>query len=216
MHQTTTDRTGGSTTSLICGVIGLIGCVVVVAADLIGILMVERHDPISETISKLAIGKHAWIQDVGIDFLAAGFLANAVGLFAWRFGKARVKTVAVLLGLTAVDLVLIAEHNQYAGRDNEGAQIHTYCVYALFGLFVVASLLLAFDLRQFGSTWWALSLAASLAWIIGGPIFMYIVPTSWDGALERLLGLVMTGWLAMLSILMVQRGRRRLHRERVT
>lgn len=68
----------------ICSLIGFFGCLSVIAGDIIGIALHEKHDPISDTISMLAIGKYGWIQDWGLDIFAAGYLAIATGLF---FGK---------------------------------------------------------------------------------------------------------------------------------
>ena len=59
-----------------CGVIGILGCVAVLATDLIGIALHEAHNPIKNTISMLAIGKYGWIQDLGLDILAIGFLLS--------------------------------------------------------------------------------------------------------------------------------------------
>ena len=37
----------GSELSLICGVVGLLGCLAAIAMDLIGIVVVKKHEPIS-------------------------------------------------------------------------------------------------------------------------------------------------------------------------
>ena len=41
----------GSPLFLICGIIGIIGCIAAIATDIIGIILVKDHNPISETIS---------------------------------------------------------------------------------------------------------------------------------------------------------------------
>ena len=41
----------------------------------------------------------------------------------------------MLLVLFDIDVILIAEHNQYAGRKGVGASIHIQCVYVLALLF---------------------------------------------------------------------------------
>lgn len=74
-----------------CAAVALLGCVLVTAANLIGILIVDDHNPISETISKLAIGDYAWIQDFGLDAFAVSLFALALGLYlsltgGWRLG----------------------------------------------------------------------------------------------------------------------------------
>ena len=125
--------------SLVCGIIGIFGCISVIIADIIGIIVVEKHNPISETISALAITKSAWIQDTGLNLYAAAMIACAIGLYAWNLEGVRWKIAAVLLGLLGIDIILIAEHNQYAGRPGVGAAIHIYCVYAFTSKFWLAS-----------------------------------------------------------------------------
>lgn len=191
----------------ICGVIGLLGCFGVIAADIVGILLVEQHNPISETISKLAIGKYAWVQDFGLDLFAAAIMATAVGLYTLRLEQTRWKIGIALLALLSIDVVLIAEHNQYAGREGVGAAIHIQCVYALGLLFALSTLLLAFGLRKVGRAWYRFSLGISIVWTVLGPTFFW-VPNSWDGAFERFVALIMVTWFAAVSWLLLQRGRR--------
>ncbi len=122
-----------------CGVIGILGCVAVLAADLIGIALHEAHNPIKNTISMLAIGKYGWIQDLGLDILAIGFFALAIGLYTWKSSGTKWIIGLIILVLISVDLIMIAEHNQYAGRP--GDKIHRKLVYALALLFPAVVLL---------------------------------------------------------------------------
>ena len=187
-----------------CGLVGLLGSLGVVLADLIGILLVERHDPISETISALAVGRLAWIQDLGIFLFAAGVVACAVGLYAWRAGGERWTWGLFLLLLLAIDLGFIAGYNQYAGQGNRDGAVHMALVYALYGLFALAALLLAPGLRRAGRAWHRFGLAVLLAWTGLAPL-LKIVPTSWDGAYERFLGLILLSWFVAVSALLLRR-----------
>lgn len=192
--------------SLTCGVIGLIGSFAAVIANLVGIIVVEQHNPISETISKLAIGEYAWIQDLGLDFYAAGVVACAVGLYAWNLSKIHWKVGTLCLVSLGVIVILIAEHNQYAGQpENNGQAIHMQLVYAFGILFALSTLLLAFGLRRVGQNWYRFSIGMAIMWVLLAPIFFYI-PTTWDGAYERLLGLLVFSWTVAMSWLLVQRG----------
>lgn len=192
--------------SWLCGLVGLVGCVAAIVTDIIGSIVVHKHNPISDTISSLAIEKAAWIQDTGLDLFAAGLIACAIALYAWRLGKLKWKAGTAMLVLLGVDILLIAEHNKYAGRpDVTGAAIHIYCVYALGILFTLAPLLLAFGLCKVSRKWYQLSLGTAIAWGILSPIFFFI-PTNWDGAYERFLALIMIGWVAAISLLLFQRG----------
>lgn len=185
----------------ICGVIGLLGCFGAIAANIVGIILVEQHNP----ISKLAIGKHAWIQDLGLDLFAGTILATAIGLYTLRLEPIRWKIGTALLVLLSIDVVLIAEHNQYAGRAGVGASIHIQCVYALGLLFALATFLLAFGLHKVSRIWYRFSLGISILWTVLGPIFFW-VPTRWDGAFERFVALIMVTWFAAISWLLMIRA----------
>ena len=193
----------------ICGVIGIIGCIAAIATDIIGIIVVQDHNPISETISSLAIEKSAWIQDIGLDFYAAGMIACGIGLYVLNLEGLRWKIGAVLLGLLGIDVILIAEHNQYAGREGVGASIHIQCVYVLAVLFAAISLLLSFGLRRVGRNWHRYSLGTAIVWTVLAPIFFF-VPTNIDGAYERFISLITISWVAAMSWLLIRRGQGKL------
>ena len=108
-----------STIYKLSAVLCLFGCFAVIAADIIGIIIHEEHNPFKNTISMLTIGKYGWIQDLGLDFLAMGYVALAIGLFTWKKNNARWLIGLVVLVLIGADLVMIEEHNQYAGRPGE-------------------------------------------------------------------------------------------------
>ena len=200
--------------SLFCGAVGLFGCVAVITTDIVGIIVVESHNPISDTISALAIEKAAWIQDIGLDFYAAGIIACAVGLYRWNLGGKKWKIGTVLLGLLGIDIVLIAEHNQYAGRPGVGANIHIYCVYALAILFASSTLLLAFGLRKLARNWYLYSMGTAISWTVLAPIFFF-VPTGIDGAYERFISLITIAWVAAISWLLIRKGKGKLLKKAV-
>ncbi|MGB3533803.1 MAG: DUF998 domain-containing protein [Microcoleaceae cyanobacterium] len=189
----------------ICGVLGLVGCVAVLLANLIGTIVVEQHNPISETISSLAITEYGWIMDLGLDIFAVGTIAVGFGLHQWHLGGIKWKAASVMLLLLGIDVFLIAEHNQYAGREGVGAAIHIYCVYAFYLLFGAAALLLSFRLKKISQNWFRFSLGTFVVWMILAPIF-FPFPTRWDGAYERFLGLIVVAWIGAISWLLIQRG----------
>lgn len=195
---------------LTCGVIGIIGCFAAIASNIIGVIVVEDHNPISQTISALAIEKYAWIQDIGLDMFATGLIACALGLYVWNLNGIRWKIGNFLLLLLGIDIYIIAEHNKYAGRPGVGANIHIYCVYALGLLFTALTLLLAFGLRKVGRNWYRFSIGTSIFWIVLAPIFFF-VPTNIDGAYERFISLIMITWVAAISWLLIKKGRGKLY-----
>lgn len=180
----------------ICGALGIIGCVAVIAGDIIGIALHEKHDPISDTISMLAIGKYGWIQDWGLDIFAFGFLALAVGLYTWKRNGTKWIISIVVLVLISVDLVLIAEHNQYAGRP--GYTIHRELVYILTGLFLFLTIIISFDLQNLKKYLKRFSLWIALLWLISAPL-LPLIPDNWDGAYERLSSTLLVVWLTVIS-----------------
>lgn len=180
----------------ICGAIGIIGCVAVVSANLLGIAVHEEHDPISDTISMLAIGKYGWIQDWGLDLLAMGYLALSIGLYTWKREGTKWIISLIILVLIGITLVLIAEHNQYAGRP--GYNIHRELVYTLAGLFLVLTILISFDLKYLRSFLKRFSLWIVALWFIFAP-FLMLIPDSLDGAYERLICTLLVVWPATIS-----------------
>jgi hypothetical protein len=181
----------------------LLGVFGVLAADIVGILLVEAHDPIAETISKLAVGPHAWIQDLGINLLGIGAALCAAGLMVWRGGGLAWRSGLLLLALLGLDLVFIAEYNQYAGELGEDATVHRTLVFIMYGLFTGATLLLAEGLGSAGRRWKLASLASCGAWTVLAPV-LFVMPTSIDGAYERLVGLILLAWIGGVSILLLR------------
>ena len=76
-----------------------------------------------------------------------------------------------MLRLLGIDVILIAEHNQYAGREGVGASIHIQCVYVLAVLFAAITLLLSFGLRLVGRNWYRYSLDTAIVWTVLASIF---------------------------------------------
>jgi len=178
------------------GIIGILSCIAVLAADLIGIALHEAHDPISDTISMLAIGKYGWIQDLGIDILAVGFFALAVGLYTWKSSGTKWIIGLIILILIGVDFIMIAEHNQYAGRP--GHKIHRKLVYALALLFPAVVLLTSFSLKMLKPYLKKFSFWVAGLWIVLAPL-LPLIPDYIDGAYERLVTTLIVIWVSTVS-----------------
>ena len=203
------NKSSGSKLSLICGIIGIFGCLAAIVTDIVGIIVVEKHNPISETISTLAITKYAWIQDLGLTLFAFGMIACAIALSRWRIDKAKWKTGTLLLFLLGIDIILIALHNKYAGREGVGAAIHLQCVIAMAILFTLTAILLASGLRKASRNWYRYSMATAIFWMVLAPIF-FIMPTKIDGAYERFIAIIMISWVAAISRLLIRKGQGKL------
>lgn len=186
-----------------CGMIGLIGCASVVAADVIAWMLVEGYNPISQTISDLAVGDGSWLIDLGLFLFGAAYGAAAVGLFSWRLAGLSWTLGAAAMVLLGIDVLVIAMVNQYAGTANRGGDIHISAVYALGVLFAFACLLVVPGLKKLPASWYRFSLIIGVFWIIASPFF-FLVPDGWEGAYERFLGLILVGWLLGMSWLLLK------------
>lgn len=144
----------------------------------------------------LAIGKYGWIQDLGLDLLALGFLALAFGFYSLKQSGTKWITGLIFLVLLAIDLLLIAEHNQYAGRP--GYTIHRKLVYTFAVLFPTLLLLVSSDLGRINSDLKRISRWTAGLWLVLAPL-MPLIPSDVKGAYERLVGTLIVIWLAIVS-----------------
>lgn len=192
----------------LAGLSGLAGCAALVAGNVAGVMIHEQHDPISDTISDLAAGPHAWIQDAGLLLFAAGLLALGAGVLRWNPAGRRWTAAGWLLLAMAADVVVIAAHNEYGDRDSGRYVIHSYAVYLLAALFAATTAASAAPIGSAGRVWRRFGLGITAVWLVAGPPFFFI-PTAWDGAYERGLALVVVGWTSALSALLIREAGRR-------
>jgi hypothetical protein len=181
-----------------CAIMGLFGCVAVIAADIAGILVVKGYDPVSHSISELAAGRYGGIQDTGLYFASAGTIACAIGLLrlnsdGWRWLSGCIG----LLLIGAVVSIIAVFSGESAGK-HPGVNIHQWSVYALGALIIVTPILLARGLSRAGPAWGWFSLIYGLCWLVLAPVYS-VFPSAWIGAYERFLALVALGWLATVS-----------------
>ena len=191
----------------VCGMLGLIGCVGVIAADIVGILVYEAYNPLTQTISALAVGRYGWIQDIGLVVLGAGLATGGTGLLGWQRDGMAWRLGCMLMTLLAVVVVVIAFVNEYAGTRNVGADVHRFCFYATIVLVTLIPLLLAPGLHRAGRRRSAtVSVAFAPIWLVLGATYLAI-STGWNGAFERLLALLALAWFALVSNMLRRRGR---------
>ncbi len=180
----------------ICGFLGILGSIAVVITDLIGIAVHEDHNPVKNTISMLAIGKYGWIQDLGLDFLAIGFAAVSVGLFIWKRRGTKWILSLIIQILIAIDIILIAEHNQYAVQSEN--TIHRKLVYVLAGLFLILNILISQDLKSLKGFLKKFCLWIAALWLVFAPL-LPLIPDSLNGAYERLICSLIVIWLGTVA-----------------
>lgn len=190
----------------ICGVAGIAGSLIAVITDFIGIFVVDGYNPFSQTISSLAIGDYAWIQDVGLNLYGIGLLVCAIALWRWNLGDWRWRFGSVLVFLLGIDIIVISEHDQYAGLPGHtGTPIHLQAVYVLGILFPLICFLLSFGFRRISRKWQYFSWITAAVWLIFAPPF-FQVPTALDGLYERFISVILLGWTIVTSWLIFRQG----------
>ncbi|WP_228275115.1 DUF998 domain-containing protein [Stakelama tenebrarum] len=190
------DVTRNERLSRVGGIVALLGCVLVLAADLLGVTLASRIGPVSETISNVAAGPYDWIEDAGLYAFVIAVLAVAAGLSFWRVDGWDWVVGQGLLVLLAADVIAIAAYEAY-NRPGGGPDLHLYFVGVLGASFPLAVWLTSRGLTA-GSRrkWWLRGFAA--VWGLAAP-FLYVMPTGWDGLYERVLALCMLGWFALVG-----------------
>jgi len=189
----------------VVAIIGLIACFVFVAGDIVGGIVVNDYDPIAETISDLAAGQRSWILDTAISIFASSLLLSAVMLYRWQLDENELRwnigcVVFLLLGL---DILLIANHDAYGDAVPTGVEIHIYLVYFLGFAFALVAWLFANGFGKISKFWSRLSKGIGLVWLILAPIF-FVVPTAWNGAYERFLGIIFLTWVASIYVFVLR------------
>lgn len=188
---------------LLCGIIGLLACVVIVLGDVIGSIVVINYSPISETISDLAAGDKSWIIDTALQCLGAGIIVCAIGLYRWELDELTWKISSVFLSLVGLDIFIIAQRNVYGDREPWGTEIHIYLVLALGILFGLATWFYGKGFKQLSPFWFRFTRVISVAWFILAPLF-FLIPDRWNGAYERGLAVIMLTWLGAISWLLTK------------
>ncbi|MEQ8411250.1 MAG: DUF998 domain-containing protein [Erythrobacter sp.] len=182
------------------GALVIAGCLVAVVLDLVGAGLSDRVGMISDTISNLAAAEGAntpvdELADTGLYAFVIAVLATTWGLLRWRIERLDWKIGAFLLVVVAICVALIAGYEAYTS--GEGPVIHYKLVYVLGGAFPLTVLLTAGQFYRIDSRLGIALYALGAIWAVAAP-FLFVVPTAWDGAYERLLAALMLGWfLAM-------------------
>lgn len=193
---------------LIClSAVGLLGCASLIIGTVVAAAVVPGHDRMSDTISDLGAGRYEIIMDVALYGFAAGLMATALaashahlGAGGWSFG---VVSLAILAALVTV----IAARNEYGDKDSEGVVIHMYLVYALGALFLLTCAAMQAGLRACGhGAAGAALIGLGAVWAVVSAIFL-MSPTSVDGLIERILGLVACAIVVVLCTVFLGRGR---------
>lgn len=188
------------------GVLGLLGIVSLTAGQVIGDIMVPGYDWTAQTISDLAAGEDEIIMDIGLYGFAAALTAAALGAAHLHLGRVGWTLGTFALVLLAAATIIIGARNEYGDLDRGAVVIHRYVVYAIGVLFAVLPFPMMRGARVVGNGYARVFQVCGVLWILCAPTF-YVIPGGWDGAWERLLGVIACAFLATLSILFINVAR---------
>lgn len=191
---------------LAAGGIAIAGSVALISGNVIGSMVVPGHDWIADTVSDLAAGRYEIIQDVALYGYAASLIACALGAAHLHQDGTRWNLGICCLALLAMCVVIIGARNEYGDQDKDGVVIHIYVVYALGVLFSALFLLMARGMGGVAKPYALISYCCAGLWSVGAPIFFFM-PTGYDGAFERGLGVITVIWVTAFSWMLISAAR---------
>ncbi|MEQ8429785.1 MAG: DUF998 domain-containing protein [Roseovarius sp.] len=189
------------------GVTGLLGCLAAIGGTLLAQAIVPQHDWVSETISDLAAGRHAVIMDVALYGFAAGIMATSLATARVHLGKLDWSAGAVALAVIAGLVIIVGARDEYGDGDSNGGAvvIHSYLVYALGLLFAYLPVGMYGGLNRAHPTAARTLAILGGGWVVLAPVFL-LMSTGFDGVVERVLGLIACGMIAILSWVTMSRA----------
>ena len=188
------------------GVVALLGALALVVGNIVGSIVVPGHDWVADTVSDLAAGRFEIIQDVALYGYAGALTACALGAAHLHKDGTRWNAGIVCLALLAMCVVVIGARNEYGDSDSEGIVIHIYVVYALGLLFAVLFWVMAKGMGMVSAGYGRLSRACAVVWTLAAPVFFFM-PTGYDGAYERGLGIVTLIWVGGFAVMLISAAR---------
>ncbi|WP_299613649.1 DUF998 domain-containing protein [uncultured Tateyamaria sp.] len=192
------------------GIIAILGSILMVLGNIVGSIVVPNHDWVADTVSDLAAGRYEIIQDVALYGYAAAVMACAVGAAHLHQDGTRWNLGIGCLALLVMCIIIIGARNEYGDQDNEGVVIHIYVVYVIGFLFAALFLLMGRGMAMVARRYALISYVCAALWIFGAPIFFFM-PTGYDGAYERGLGVITVVWVVSFSWMLISVGREKSH-----
>lgn len=192
--------------------IGILGCAGLVGGMFMAQALVPDYHWVSDTISDLAAGKWEIVMDVALYGFAVGLFALSLAAAHAHMGGAGWSIGVLCLAILAGLVIVIGSRNEYGDSDDEGVVIHIYLVYGLGALFTLAPLCMASAIRRHAVWAQRTLIGLAVAWAVLCPVFL-LSPTSIDGLMERVLGLVACAMVLTLCAVFFQRGHRARHHD---
>lgn len=178
----------------LCFWIGAGGLLLVAVCDFIAVLLDPTAGMAANTISNVAAGEYAFLQDAGLYVFAGAVAIIGYGLFLYGARDRRWVLGCSLLGVVALCVIVMGAYEAYSRPDPNTVEIHLW-VLAVFALsFAGALFALRPGIAAMSREWASFTTTILVTWVVAGP-FLFVMPTGWDGLYERALGLVMVAWL---------------------
>jgi hypothetical protein len=192
---------------ILCGIVGVLGTLAPLATMMLSV-PVARHEFVADTISDLGRGPHAWIMDTGFYVNAGGLLALAIGTAHLHLGRWAWSLGILCLALLALVTVLLGIWDTFhnVGDDAEDLTVHTQITYALAPLYLVGPLAMIGGAVRLMPNARVLFAASAILWAVLATAFK-LVPTDFDGILEKAAVAATYLWTLPLSVLLLRRGR---------
>jgi hypothetical protein len=186
----------------VLGGVAIGGCGIAAICDLVGLGLSEQIGMVRHTISNLAANSRSnyvdELVDAGLFAFALAVIATSVGLLRWRIARRDWKIGAILLVIVALCVALIAGYEAYSS--GHGPQIHYKLVYVLGVAFPLAVLLTAGQFREISNPLGLALYGGGALWLLMAPL-LFVVPTGYDGAYERVLAALMLAWFVTMGVM---------------
>lgn len=193
---------------LVCGLVALTGNLAPILTMVISAGIAE-HDMIADTISDLGRGPHRWIMDTGFYLNSAAMLALAIAAAHLHLGRTGWSLGILVLALLALLTTMIGLWDAFhTGPDNPpGMTVHTWLTFGLAPLYLAGPLLMAPGAASLHPWMKPAFVVSAVCWIVFAVAFK-LVPTSFDGLIEKIATLATYGWTLPLAGLFLLEGRR--------
>lgn len=176
----------------------MLGCLVMLTTSVIAPLLHPDMNFVTHTVSELAAGRLAWVQDLGLCALGFAMAAAGIALYRLHLGGFFWKGGSVVMVLVGAAICLLALYNEYGDDDLCLVTIHGELVWGIGIGLVVALLSLRNGLGRVRRSLAVLTLVVAVVLLLGGP-YLPMVSTEWDGLYERVICVAVLLWLGTVS-----------------
>jgi hypothetical protein len=195
-----------------CALAGLIGDVTPLATIVVAAQITDHHF-IADTVSDLARGPHKWIMDVGFYVNAAGLLGLSIAAAHAHLGRAAWSLGVFCLAFIALVVVLLGLWDEFGAtaENGSGMSVHTQLTFLLGPLYLAGPLLMAKAAAETDRRYGYLFVTSAALWLVLSVAFK-LVPTAYDGIVEKIAIAATLLWTLPLAWLFLARGWRKAHR----